>query len=401
MTRLLFVDDEPFVRDALRRLLRRRRPEWDTVFSDGGPAALEEMASSEFDIVVSDMRMPGMDGAELLSQIRDRDPSVVRIILSGQSDREAVLRAVKVAHQFLAKPFDPPELEATLDRVCGLRELLSDQALQDLVGGVQSLPSTPRLYTLLVEQLSRPETSLDEVVEILKQDPAMCSKVLQMVRSAFFGTRLDTVNIEEAVARLGFNIIKSLALTAGVFAAFKQADVIPGFSIGAEQRHALMVARAAQLIVGHGPVADDAFMAGMLHDVGKLVLASKKPQLLAQVLGQVQQSSRPLPEVEHQIIGSGHAEIGGYLLGIWGLPCTVVTAVANHHAPARNTPPKLDSVAAVHIGDALVRELERDSSSEGVAAIATIDESYVAALGVEDKLSAWRDSIGEIICPPT
>ena len=163
MTRLMFVDDEPFVLDALRRLLNRRRPDWDLAFAESGADALDEMKGKQFDVVVTDMRMPGMDGAELLDRVREHDPGIVRVILSGQSDRDAALRAVKVAHQFLAKPFDPPELEVALDRICGLNKLLLDPALRDLVGGVTSLPSTPRIYSMLVEQLSRPETSLDEV----------------------------------------------------------------------------------------------------------------------------------------------------------------------------------------------------------------------------------------------
>ena len=395
MTRLMFVDDEPFVLDALRRLLNRRRPDWDLAFAESGADALDEMKGKQFDVIVTDMRMPGMDGAELLDRVREHDPGIVRVILSGQSDRDAALRAVKVAHQFLAKPFDPPELEVALDRICGLNKLLLDPALRDLVGGVTSLPSTPRIYSMLVEQLSRPETSLDEVVEILKQDPAMCAKVLQMVRSAFFGTQLDTVRIEDAVARLGFNVIKSVALTAGVFAAFKQDEPIQNFSAGAEQQHALLVARAAQQIIGNGPVADDAFMAGMLHDVGKLVLAARKPKLMRRLLEQAQTERRLVAEVEQQVLHTTHAEIGGYLLGIWGLPSAVVEAVANHHVPSRVAHPRLDALAAVHIANALVRET--DAELVAVHEVSSrLDHDYLDGLDVTEKLSHWRESVVDL-----
>lgn len=396
-TRLLFVDDEPFVRDGIRRFLRQRRPEWELEFADGGAAALQVMDVHSFDIVVSDMRMPGMDGAELLSCVRDRDPGVVRIILSGQSDREAALRAAKVAHQFLAKPFDAPVLEATLERLCSLRLLLADSTLQELVGGVDSLPSTPQLYTRLVEQLARPEASLDEVVEVLRQDPAMCAKVLQMVRSAFFGTQVDTVRVEEAVARLGFNVIKSLALTAGVFAAFKQSEVIPGFSIGAEQRHSLTVGRAAQRVLGGGSASDEAFMAGMLHDVGKLVLASRKPEVLKSLLEQVRIERVPLPNIEQQQLGTTHAEIGGYLLGVWGLPRSVVEAVAHHHAPQRLSHPELDAVAAVHVADVLVHEIDVPSSERASEPVRHLDAQYLDAIGATDRLTEWRESIQDLV----
>ena len=394
ITRLLFVDDEPFVRDGIRRLLGRRRPDWELAFADGGNMALEQMDQQSFDIVVSDMRMPGMDGSELLAQVRERDPGVVRIILSGQSDREAAMRAAKVAHQFLAKPFDAPFLEATLERLLGLRQLMSNSTLQDLVGGLNSLPSAPRIYTELVDLLAKQETSLEEVAQILEQDPAMCAKVLQMVRSAFFGAQVDTVSIHDAVARLGFNVIKSLALTAGVFAAFKQEDVIPGFSASAEQQHALAVARASARILGSGPAADEAFMAGMLHDVGKLVLASRLPEVMTSVIEQSRAESRPMVSVEREKLDATHAEIGGYLLGIWGLPSAVVSAVACHHTPQHLSNPELDAVTAVHVADALVRE--QDAESNGLHS-SEIEEEYLRVVGAADRLPEWRESIEEML----
>ncbi len=391
--RLLFVDDEPFLRDGIRRLLSRRRPDWELAFADSGTSALEVMENSSFDIVISDMRMPGMDGAALLERVRDLDPGVVRIILSGQSDRGAALRAAKVAHQFLAKPFDVLHLEATLDRLCSLRQLMSDNTLQNLVGGIESLPSTPKVYTQLVELLARDETSLIEVAETLKQDQAMTAKVLQMVRSAFFGAHVDTVSIDEAVARLGFNVIKSMALTAGVFEAFKQQTDIPGFSVTAEQHHSLNVARACATILRGKSEADDAFMAGMLHDAGKLVIASKLPEVLKTVLERASAEQRPMYAVEQEELNTTHAEIGGYLLGLWGLPRAVVEAVAYHHAPDRLACPALDAATAVHVADALVRELD-PQSEDGCSSSA--NPEYLESVGVANSMEDWRDSIQDL-----
>lgn len=392
-TRLLFVDDEPFLRDGIRRLLTRRRPEWDLAFAESGASALQKMESASFDIVVSDMRMPGMDGAGLLARVREQDPGVVRIILSGQSDREAALRAAKVAHQFLAKPFDVSLLEATLDRLCGLRGLLADSNLQGLVGRIDSLPSAPRIYTQLVELLARQETSLVEVADTIKQDPAMSAKLLQMVRSAFFGTQVDTVCIDDAVARLGFNVIKSMALTAGVFEAFKQNGNIPGFSAAAEQQHALTVARASASILGKGLAADEAFMAGMLHDIGKLVLAAKIPEVLKAVIARAASEKRSMDQIEREELATTHAEIGGYLLGLWGLPRAVVEAIAYHHSPQCVACPDLDAVTAVHVADVLCRELDLNAV-EGCPV--AVDLEYLTSVGVAARLDEWRASTREL-----
>jgi HD-like signal output (HDOD) protein len=363
------------------------------VFADSGSSALAVMEGSSFDIVISDMWMPGMDGATFLERVSDLDPGVVRIILSGQSDRSAALRAAKVAHQFLVKPFDVVQFEATLDRLCCLRQLMSDANLQNLVGGIESLPSKPKIYTQLVELLALEGTSSYEAGEILKQDQAMSAEVLQMVRSTFFGPQVDTVSIDEAVERLGFNVIKSVALTAGLFEAFQQQADIPGFSAAAEQQHSLNVARASGAILRGKAEADDAFMAGMLHDVGKLVIASKLPNVLNVVVERASVEQRPMFEVEKEELNTTHAEIGGYLLAIWGLPRAVVEAVAYHHAPDGLTCPALDTATAVHIANVLVRESDpRSECGHTVAA----NQEYLEAVGVTNSLHDWRNSVQEL-----
>src|SRR5215469_9947183 len=116
MTRILFVDDEPKVLDGLRRLLRPQRLQWDMSFIEGGEAALALLDQSPFDVIVSDLKMPGMDGTALLERAREHHPQVVRIVLSEYADLEAAFRAAQVAHQLLLKPCDAEMLRVAIDR---------------------------------------------------------------------------------------------------------------------------------------------------------------------------------------------------------------------------------------------------------------------------------------------
>jgi len=114
MTRIIFVDDEPRVLDGIRRFLYPMRREWDMSFACSGPQALEIMAHDPFDVIVTDVRMPGMDGTELLARVRDLHPGVVRIVLSGHSDRDLTLKAAVSAHKYLSKPCDAQSLKVTI-----------------------------------------------------------------------------------------------------------------------------------------------------------------------------------------------------------------------------------------------------------------------------------------------
>jgi len=215
---VLFVDDEAAVLDGLRDLLRRDCSRYDMVFAQGGQQALAELAKRPFQVVVSDMRMPGMDGAELLGRVKEEFPRTTRIVLSGHAEREAVLRAMPVAHQFLSKPCDAAVLRIAIERTCGLQGLLANEALQATIGALTTLPSVPQAYAELVQAAADPAMGARDLAELVQRDPAMGAKVLQLANSAFFGRAPRVTSLQEALSFLGVELVKGVALTANIFA---------------------------------------------------------------------------------------------------------------------------------------------------------------------------------------
>jgi len=187
MKTLLFVDDEPRVLQGLQRQLRPMHHEWDMHFVDDGRKALEFMAAHPVDIVVTDMMMPGMDGSQLLAEVLKRHPQTVRIVLSGHAEREAVLRLVGPAHQYLSKPCDADELRRAIARALSLRDLLGNERLKQLATRVKNLPTLPALQNQLADELRKESPSMERVAEIVSRDIGMTAKMLQLVNSAFFG----------------------------------------------------------------------------------------------------------------------------------------------------------------------------------------------------------------------
>ena len=143
------------------------------VFALGGPAALEEMAKTRFDVVVSDMRMAGMDGAALLGQVRNDFPGTARIVLSGHAEHEAVMRALPVMHQFLNKPCSTEALRGVISRTCALQELLHADTIRELVGKLERLPSPPTIYMQLTQALADPKVTSQRIAGIVEGDPAI------------------------------------------------------------------------------------------------------------------------------------------------------------------------------------------------------------------------------------
>jgi len=385
-TRVLFVDDEANVLDGLRNVLRKQRNVWDMAFAIGAQAALDELARQPADVVVSDMRMPGFDGAALLQQVRDLYPSTARIVLSGHAEREAVMRALPVAHQYLSKPCEAEQLVAVIERTYNLQALLHDEAVRGIVAGLSKLPSVPQAYLAITQAAGEPNTTLDDIARIVERDPALVVKILQIVNSAYFGLRQRLTSIRQAVQYLGLDIIKGLALTGQVFGTLKIAP-FEGFSIENLQRHSLMTARLAEKVARGFTSTDDVFTAAIVHDIGKLVLASGFRTQYAEVRRAARTGKRPFHELETEVFGASHAEIGAYLLGMWGLPFAIVEATAFHHRPGLVTSGDRSILAAVHLADALIGAAEPGRDDK--VAEQRMDVGFLDASGIVPDLAGW------------
>jgi DNA-binding NarL/FixJ family response regulator len=200
MIRVLFVDDDPLVLDNLRSLLHRQEREWDMVFASDPEAALDELALEPADVVVSDMRMPGMGGSGLLARVRDLYPGAARIVLSGDTDNEIALQALPVAHQYLGKPCRTDQLVEVVNRTAGLYTHLDDSVLRGIVSSLDRLPSVPHVYFEITRLASDPDATLDDLAAGVERDPALVAKILQMVNSAWFGRQRKITSVRDAAS---------------------------------------------------------------------------------------------------------------------------------------------------------------------------------------------------------
>jgi len=392
MRKVLFVDDMPEVLRMLKRTLDPIKGEWDMRFVESAPDALAVLEQDAFDVLATDMIMPGMDGFQLLKEARTRYPQMVRIAFSGQQGQSLGLRSTDLAHQFLEKPVDAQLLRSIMTRACGLRALLSDDNVRKIVTNLKSLPSLPVLYKELTDEIHSGDTSLKKIARIISKDMAMVTKILQLVNSAFFGLRTTVSNPEQAVALLGSDTIRSLVLSMQAFSQF-DAKALPGFSLEALWQHGLKTSGYAKAIARQEQVPqamiDDVFTAGLLHDIGMLVLASNLPDGYKQVLGLQKDKGLLDWQAEQEVFGVTHAEVGAYLLGLWGVGEAIVEAVAYHHRPSACDELAFSPLTAVHVANMLAES--EQPAGEGATSL-PIDEAYLTKLGRLDQLATWKEA---------
>lgn len=386
MSRVLFVDDEPLILSSLRTRLRRKRPEWDTEFASSGQEALDLMEMAPFDVIVSDMRMPGMDGAQLLSIVRERRPETFRIVLSAQMSRETQLRALPFTHRFLSKPCLPQDIEATIAGALELKDRFANPNLGRVVCAVRRLPSPPQTYQEITELMSDPRVGLARVARAVDKDPAVAARLLHVANSAFFGVRREIRTSIEALNWLGVDLVRKLVLSSELARKFADPPAPSAAILARVQRHALLTARIASRLVPERQ-AGTAASAALLHKVGVLVLAAACPQELERAEA-VQREGRRAGDAERQVFGYSHAEVGAYLLNLWGLPLEIVEAVADHLSPrATDAGPTLGITGAVHLASELARSAIRRLPYYPDPASIEVDASFLDRAGLGPRMN--------------
>ena len=332
MKNIVFVDDERELLDGLRARLYKHRDNWRMQFVECGEAALAIFEKEHVDLIVSDVRMPGMDGGQLLTTVKQKWPDTIRIIVSGYSDPTQAVRLTSLAHQYLAKPCEDRQVENVIERCFNLHALLSQESLRNVVGRIAKLPAIPKTYARLQQALAQPTVTAAMVGDIVNSDAAIATKVLQITNSAFFRLRKPMVRVKDAVTYLGFATVRNLVLCAEISSEWKASAELP-VDPQCLQRHAQYSAAACRALAGGHVVADDAWLTGLVHDIGYWVLIQECPQELARAIELSRTSGQSLYDCELKIIGATHAQMGAYLLGLWGLPYPIVEAVAMHHTP--------------------------------------------------------------------
>ena len=375
--RILFADDEASVIQGLRSVLRAQRHDWEMSFAIGGLAAIEELMKSSFDVVVTDMRMPIIDGAEVLRQTKELQPRAVRIVLSGQTDAESAMKTVFTAHQFLAKPCDIDTLRSVVKRACALNTLVTSDDLRALAGDVSVLPAAPRTYLAISRAVANPVCSINDVASIVEREPSLCAKVLQVANSAFFGLPHAVSSVAQATSYLGTLALRNLALAMESAATIRRADLtLSPHELVAFQTNSLLVGLLGRRwFADDRRKADEAFVAGMLRDMGHFVLAAQK---------------RP-----NDASPDCHAAVSAYLLGLWGLPHNVLEPVAFHEYPEQLEHDALEVVDVVHLADRIAAELA-PSPFQGAAA--PLDVDRLTRLGADGKrLEQLRNDARELL----
>ena len=383
-SRILFVDDEPLMREFYAMVGSMLGSDYEVFTAGSGKEGLESLKKTPVDIVVSDLVMPEMNGQEFMTAVAREHPESMRIVISAHEDQLTVAQCLMFGHRYFSKPFDLKNLAAILKRICRLKHQVGNDKLKRVITGLGALPTPPRLYLRLTQAVSSPYSSLEEISSIIQEDAGLTLKLLQISNSAYFGVSRKILTPIEAVQVVGLEILRGLVLCVHAFKFYQDRSFQ---SISAEElwNHSVRIASNARKLARYEHLSEsaceEAFVSGLLHDIGKLIMAANADSDYHVVMDRSQNEGTPVDQIEWEIFGATHAQVGAYLLGLWGLPEPVVSNVELHHSLEQIGNNGFSPAAAIHIAQFLERSPHR---------VSQLDTRFLRQIGVDNRISEWE-----------
>jgi HD-like signal output (HDOD) protein/CheY-like chemotaxis protein len=389
--KILFVISDPQESQDIAHLLGSARTLWDVTYARTGYECLKCLEEGACDVVVCEMRLPDRDGVDLLNEVLAKYPATTRIVLADLEERQTVAKCLGAAHQVLAKPYDAKRLKSALTRALETDAWTPGETARRLISQMTRLPSPPYIYFRVMRELRMFEPSLDNIGALISRDPVMSAKLLHAANSAALGLGMSVVNPAEAVMYLGLETTQALVLLSHTCSFYEQIEA-PLFSVEQIWAHSIRAGQLAKKIAQsrkeEGALLEECFTAGLLHDMGKLILAANSPKQYREAMQLARAQNIPENDAERQVLGADHAEVGGCLLAGWGLPWLIVEAVAMHHEPRVNGKPEFSPLAAVHAANCLEHQVAGSSKPPAM------DLNYLAAAGLSGELDKWKALAG-------
>lgn len=335
---IVFVDHDQHLLDSIQRRLRSQRKVWNCAFIADTTDALKYVAEKKPDLIISDLRMPRMDGAHFLHRVKEVSPQSVRMILTGETDQEANIDLLEVANQCLAKPCTVADIENGIIELLEVQELIGEAKVKKKIAGLSSLPSFPRAYLSLKKQLQNPDISVAEVGSTISRDPAITAKIMQFINSPFYNPGGKKVTCPtRAVSLLGLEFVAQVTLISHMFDTADNSQC-KTLKLNALWNRSQAVSSLAKLLASSEDFSKEQVelisLSGLMHGIGKLTLATTHPDLYRDYLSQVDATPHPT-QLEKRLFGADHPSVGAFLCAVWGLPRHLSRMVAYQRAPQR------------------------------------------------------------------
>lgn len=349
--KILFVDDEKQILKSIRRLFMDT--EYEVFIAESGMEALKILENQEINLIISDMRMPNMNGYELLSEVKKRFPHIIRIILSGFAEERIVFDSLQknIAKLYILKPWENSSLIDTIDKVFQIENVLNhNNNVLKLIKSAEELPTIKKSYQKIIEEIER-NVEIYRIVDAIEYDSSIASKLLHIINSSYYSVK--TGSIKRAVAYLGLDNVRNIVIASAFIDSLgfnsKDTEILEIL-----WKQSFISNRIVSLIYSEflkKKTPETEMNAGLLSNIGMAFMIYHFRDEYKEVTDEVKVQGANIIEIENKCFGTNHQEIGGYLLKWWDIPLPIVEVALYHHNPFNEHIINRQIVFAAHIAE--------------------------------------------------
>jgi len=383
--KILFVDDEVPILKSLNRLFMDT--DYEVFTADSGKEALEILATEKIDMIITDMRMPEMDGCQLLQRVKELYPSSLRIILSGYADKNTILEALQknIAKLYILKPWENDKLILLVDQLFETENILRDSNLLSLINNVDDLPTLKSSYLHIMDLIDT-DADLVKIASAIERDHSVATKILHIINSAFY--EVKTGSVKHAIAYLGLSNIRNILLATSIVDSFNMSGIY-GTRLDMLWSHAFICSKIVNLIYEKlllKKLSEHEASAGLLHNIGIVLLLKLYPEKYIEIFQRAEKEKNGLLPIEQESLHVTHQQTGGYLLRWWELPHPIIEAALYHHTPFATGIINRELIYAINIAQHYASMILKNQLPD------TLDPTVFHALGIsksqfEDEIS--------------
>ncbi|TAN71297.1 MAG: response regulator [Methylobacter sp.] len=399
MKNILFVDYDENVISGIQRQLRPYREQWQLFFARNGAQALQLMAQQPIDLIVSDIMLTDIHGDELLKKVSELYPGAVRMILSGYTDEESLKKGLEVAHQYLSKPCSPEILREAISQIFKIQACLHNPLIVAGIGDANQLPRLPKIYQELNAAIADENTSASDIAGIFANDMVLSAKLLQLVNSPYFGLNRVISSLTDAINLIGLKKLNNLVLSVHVKTSFPVRN--PEIECYMEYlwQDSVRVSELARLIAlsenQQEDRPDQAYLGGLLHNMGLLIFLSRGGDRLKALLEQVKNTDAPAAELEAAIFGFTRSEAAAYVLSLWKIPPRIIEAILLQNTPNDTDYDGINALTAVHVASCLLKTSMRSGCDRLFEM--NLDTAYLQRINKLERLPNWQILADKVI----
>jgi HD-like signal output (HDOD) protein/CheY-like chemotaxis protein len=351
-------------------------------------AALAAVRERAPDLILSDQLMPGMQGSQLLEQVRNIAPASIRIIMSGYVSLNK-LTLITSAHQYIAKPFDVAKLREVVLRSFAAQEQIDNKGLQTVATSLRSIPSLPQVHHSLLAEIQDDSSGTSVIARLVGEDAGLTVKVLQLANSPLFGKGYLITSPIDAVMCLGTEMLGAIVLSQSLFRHYESL-VHAELDLPRIWHHCWETAYLAQQIcrekkLPHKSV-EEAFLAGLLHEAGRFILIDNYAAQYQNACQAARQAKSPLTPRLRETLHTTPAQITAYVMELWGMPASVITAIGLQDDPQQEQGGAFSLASALYVAD----HIASCNSPPDSFPVEAWNAEYLQAIGCRDDIPEWE-----------